>query len=329
VGRKTPQRPAKSGPPGGKERELAILAARQYGLVTGRQLADLGLATSAVTARGRAGRLHRVHRGVYAVGHPLLSRRGAWLAAVLAIAPDAMLSHRAAAALWDLMAPRPGRIDVTAPDRNGRERRSAIVVHRSRIPDPDRTVQDRIPVTSVARTLLDLAAILDRAALERAYARAERLQILDTRALAGLIERANGRRGLRALAALISSDTSAATRAASDLEHALLDLVREHGLPTPEVNAFVAGYEVDAYWPQARLVVEADGYEFHSDRSAFERDHAKLGRLLLAGYRVLPVTYRQVTREGAWVAGAIARLLTQGGTDNALQDGDTRPTPTV
>ncbi len=233
------------------------------------------------------------------------------MAAVLALGPGALLSHHAAASLWDLTVPRGGRVDVTAPDRNGRERRPGIDVHRSRIPDPESTVHARIPVTSVARTLLDLAGIVDRGALQRAFVRAERLQALDLRAPERVLERSNGRRGRRALAALAGFNLSAAARAFSELELLLLDLVRDRGLPTPQVNALVEGYLVDAYWPEAKLVVEVDGYEFHSDREAFERDHRRLGRLTLADYQVLAFTYRQVVDEPEWIVGAIRRLLGQ------------------
>ncbi len=294
------------------DRAIAELATLQYGVVAGRQLAGIGLRSTAVADRAAAGRLHRVHRGVYAVGHPLLSRRGEWIAAVLALGPGALLSHASAAALWDLTGPRGGRVDVTAPDRNGRARRPGIAVHRSRIPDPESTVHERIPVTSVARTLLDLAGTVERGALHRAYVRAERLQLLDLRALGRVLERSNGRRGRRALAALCGYDRSAAASALSELELLLLDLIRDHGLPTPQANVLVGGYLVDAYWPQEKLVVEVDGYEFHSDREAFERDHRKLGRLTLAGYQVLAVTYRQVVDEPEWVVGAIRRLLGPG-----------------
>ena len=128
-------------------------------------------------------------------------------------------------------------------------------------------------------------------------------------AIQRLVDGCGGRRGRAALAALLRYDPGPAADAASELELLLLDVVRGHNLPPPRINVRVEGYVVDAFWPEASLVVEVDGYEFHSDRAAFERDHAKIGALLVAGYRVLPLTYRQVVERPDWVAAAIRELL--------------------
>jgi hypothetical protein len=170
---------------------------------------------------------------------------------------------------------------------------------------------DGIPVTSIPRTLLDLAEVVPAIQLQRAYERAERLRILDVAAIHELLARSNGRRGVVALRDLIAYDPAAAAEADSELELHFLDLVRHAGLPPPQANVLVEGYLVDAYWPTARLVVELQGYAYHSDRQAFERDHARLARLRLAGCEVLALTWRQVTREPAWVASALATLLTR------------------
>jgi len=173
----------------------------------------------------------------------------------------------------------------------------------------DRDEVDGIPVTSVSRTLLDLGEVVAPTQLRRAYEAAERHRILDMSALNELIARSNGRRGVAALLALLDYDPEPATESKSELESMFLDLIRDGGLPLPSLNVLVEGYLVDAYWPQARLVVELQSYEHHSHRQAFERDHSKLARLRLAGCEVLPLTYRQVQTEGRWVVGAVQALL--------------------
>lgn len=291
---------------------IAAIAARQYGVIALAQLTALGLSASAVRMRVAAGRLHRVHRGVYSVGHRLLSPRGEWMAATRALGPGALLSHRAAAALWDLIRMPKGPIDVTVPGRGGRSRRRGIVVHRRQVSAEQRAVCDRIAVTSVARTLLDLAEVVDAGLLQRAYERAAKLELLDLRAIERTLAIANGRRGVTALAALLPYDPAAAAAADSELERIFCDLVEPTDLPEPQVNVLVDGFLVDAYWPEARLVVELDSYEFHSDRPVFERDHLKIGKLTLAGYLVLPLTFRQVVDTPEWVIGAVRELLNDG-----------------
>lgn len=174
---------------------LAQLAARQHGVVCRRQLAAAGLGQRAIDGRLASGRLHPVHRGVYAVGHPLLSARGRWLAAVLAAGPGALLSHHSAAALWDLLATNRALVDVTVP--HGRHARPGLSIHRARrLPPADRTELDAIPVTALARTLLDLAVVLPADRLERAVEAAERLRLFDMAELDDLRRQSRGRRGL-------------------------------------------------------------------------------------------------------------------------------------
>ncbi len=229
------------------------------------------------------------------------------MAAVLALGPGAVLSHRAAAALHELAGAGPA-IDVTVPRRA--RRRPGMRVHQARALDPrDTTSVQGIPVTSIPRTLLDLAGILPPTQLQRAYGKAERLRVLDVRAIEQLLDRSNGRRAVATLRDLVAYDPSHAAEASSELELRFLDLIREAGLPPPQVNVLVEGFVVDAYWPSARLVVELQGYAFHSDRSAFERDHARLARLKLARFEVLALTWRQVSEQPEWVASTITALL--------------------
>jgi hypothetical protein len=241
----------------GIDRRIAVIAGRQHGVVSARQLRVAGVSRTAVADRVADGRLRPLHRCVYAIGP--LTQRGRWLAAVLALGPHAVLSHRDAAVLHGLRRGERRAIDVTAPRRA--RRRRGITVHETRPLHPaDHTRVEGIPVTSVPRTLLDLAERLPPTQLRRAYEEAERLRLLDVRAIQALLERSNGRRGVPALRALIGYDPSAAVEAESELELRFLDLVRQARLPPPRMNVLVEGYLVDAYWPSARLVVELQGY---------------------------------------------------------------------
>lgn len=295
------------------DRAIAELARRQHGVVALAHLTALGLSPAAVRMRTAAGRLHRIHRGVYAVGHPRLTRRGARMAAVLAAGPGAVLSHRDAAALWDLSPFSSGSIHVTVSSRGGRSHRNGLVVHRSRLHPEDREEVDEVPVTAVPRTLLDLAEIAAPTQLRRTYERAERLELLDTTALQRLLARSTGRRGLTGLRELLAYDPTAAAGADSELEHLFCDLLRSAGLPMAQTNVLVEGLLVDAFWPEARLVVELDGFRFHQDRAAFERDRARDTRLKRAGYEVVRFTYRQLASEPELVLATVRELLSRRG----------------
>ncbi|MEK6277465.1 MAG: type IV toxin-antitoxin system AbiEi family antitoxin domain-containing protein [Actinomycetota bacterium] len=285
--------------PGTVDRTLARLAERQHGVVARRQLFALGLGPRTIERRIARERLHRIHRGVYAVGHRSLSAHGHWLAAVLAAGPGAVLSHRSAAALWELRPAAGSRIDVTVRAR-ARRSRPRIAIHVTRdLRDRDRVQRAGIPVTSVARTLLDLGGMLSEAQLARAVEEAERLDRLDLRAIDDVCLRGRGRRGLGALLGVLADHSDPVPLTRSELERAFLDLCHEHRLPLPRVNHFIAGFEVDAVWLGQRLVVELDGYAFHRTRGAFERDRARDAALLLAGYRVLRFTHRRLEREPA------------------------------
>jgi hypothetical protein len=291
------------------DRGIAALAARQHGVVAHRQLMRLGLSRSAIQHRLRAGRLHRVHRGIYAVGHARVSVHGRSMAAVLACGTGAVLSHRSAASHWGLRPSARPVSDVTAPGRSRRPRRG-IALHLVRDLDPrDRDTEDGIPVTTVARTLLDLAEVVRLPDLERAVEAAERLRLFDLRAVEDTMARNRGRRGLRPLhQALEAYRPLPDTRL--ELERRFLDLCREVGLPPPSVNVMLAGLEVDFAWQDARLVVEMDSRTYHMTRAAFERDRIRDASLQLAGYRVLRITHRRLRHERAAVARTIRSLLT-------------------
>ena len=242
--------------------------------------------------------MHVVYRGVYAVGHRALRTEGRRLAAVLACGPGAVLSHRSAAAHWGLLATTQTRIDVTAP--RSREGVPGIRLHRSRSLDAqDTTSHEGIPITTLARTLLDLAATVQSHRLERALAQAERLQLYDHRAITSVMARSNGHRGKGALARATAGEPKL-TR--SELEARFLKLVRQAGLPEPETNSSLdapdhPGLEPDFFWPAHRLVVETDGWESHGTKSAFRSDRRKDAALTSAGYRVMRFTYDDVVYE--------------------------------
>jgi predicted transcriptional regulator of viral defense system len=270
---------------------VSDLAGRQWGVVSAAQLRALGASRSAITRRVHAGQLHRLFPGVYSVGHASLAREGRRLAAVLACGPDAVLSHRTAAAHWGLLRTDQTRIDVTAP--RGRHGAPGIRLHRSRSLDArDTTHHEGIPITSVSRTLLDLAAQARPSELERALAQADRLRVYDHRTITDVIARSNGHRGTNVLAEATTQQPKW-TRNAWEAE--FLELIRKASLPEPLTNdAFHApdhGHcEPDYHWPTHRVIVETDGFETHGTQAAFRNDRAKDAALTASGYRVLRFT---------------------------------------
>lgn len=283
---------------------VAALAARQHGVISYRQLKALGLDKSAVERRVRRGALTGVRRGVYAVGHTNLTPEGHFLSAVFACGDCAVLSHGSAAVLWTLRPLKGPRVDVTVPSGGTRARRGALIVHRSPVPPDHRTVRERIPVTTPNRTLIDLADCSTRRELERAIDEAVYLG-WDLSSLQPL----PGRRGAGLLSSVLDEHQDGTTRTRSDFEELLLDLCRQHDLPEPLVNQTIEGYEVDFTWPEARLIVEADGWSAHRSRTAFERDRLRDADLGAAGWRVIRITWRRLMREPEAVAAQIARLL--------------------
>jgi very-short-patch-repair endonuclease len=289
-----------------RERQLADLATRQHGVVARRQLEALGLKRGAIAHRLKLGRLQAVHSGVYAVGHRHLSQRSHWVAAVLACGEGAVLSHRSAAALWGLLRPRGTAIDVTSP--RGRAGRRGIAFHECQLNEHDRTMVDSIPVTTVPRTLFDLSEVVDSGRLQRAWEEADRLGRLQLRTLEAVIDRGWGRHALKPIAPL-AADARHAETTRSPLEDRFAAFCREHRLPPPMTNVEILDHEVDAYWPAARLVVEADSFEFHGHRAAFERDRARDAAMQAAGYRVVRLTHRRLENEPTVVAAQLSRLL--------------------
>ncbi len=292
-----------------RERELGALATRQHGVVARSQLQALGFGIRAIERHLWEGRLHPLHRNVYAVGHQRISRRGRWWAAVLAYGTEALLSHRSAAVLWGLARARAGPIDVTAPiGRQGVNRREGIWIHRCKLDSEEQTTHDGIPVSTVARTLFDYAEVADYKHLKEAAEEADRLKRLRLGELERVCERGRGRRALRPIRHLLT-ELGAPTEGRSPLEIRFHEFREKHGLPEPAANVHVLDHEVDALWPAAKLIVELDSWEHHGHRAAFERDRARDPKLLIAGYRTIRVTHRRLDREAGQLAAEIRQLL--------------------
>jgi Protein of unknown function (DUF559) len=266
------------------------------------QLLGLGLSAKAIDYRVRTGRLWRVYNGVYCVGRPPVTPHERAMAAVLACGPRAALSHVPGGALWEVGLRWPALMEVTAP---GQRQRKGIRVHRSPLDRRDVTKHYGIPVTTLARTLLDLAEVLDTPSLTRAVneARLRRKSTLPD--LAELLNRSPGR-ATRRLKPFVDRPTGP-TR--SEFEDAFLAFVHRHGLPVPEMNQIVAGYEVDAIWREHKLIVELDGREFHEN--AFEEDRERDATLLDAGFPVLRITWHRLTRQEQSEADRLHSLLDQ------------------
>lgn len=291
---------------GSKDAAIGRLADEQYGVVRRRQLLDLGVGQRGIADRVRTGRLRRLHRGVYAVGHRALRVEAVWLAAVLASGPGAVLSHRSAAALWELRGDASNFVEVTVGGRNGRRRSPGFRVHRPvRLGPADVTVRDGIPVTTVARTLLDLADVLPDQEVKRAIDQAEYRGLFDLTALQAVVRETHARRGRRVLT--LARGAAEPTR--SPLERRFLAFVDRHRLPRPEVAVWFEGYELDFFWPAAKLIAELDGRDAHLTRKAFESDRERDRRLLTAGVRTVRITDRALRQDETELAAQVTALV--------------------
>jgi len=289
---------------------VAVLAAGQHGVVARRQLLTLGFSPTMVRTRVAAGRLHRVHRGVYAVGHRKLTLKGRWMAAVLACGPEAFLSHRTALALWDLQQKESGAIEVTVrgPGKPGSE---GVLVRCTRVlADQDVTEVDGIPVTSLAWTMVDYAASATQRQVRSVLEALERRRIYIGRELDELLERTPNRKGVRTLRKAIAEITGPAPWHQSVLEEAFHELIRGSDLPDYEANVLVEGELVDALWRDERVIVELDGFTFHKTRAQFETDRRRDAKLTVAGYKVLRITQQRLQNEPESVLADIRELLT-------------------
>jgi hypothetical protein len=279
-----------------------------------RQLLELGYSVDAILEWAVAGRLHRVHRGVYAVGHRQLTWYSRCWAAVLAAEPDqaapwrAVGSHYSAAYLWGLLRFTPDVMHVTAPTRR-RAKRKFRVHFSSILAEEDRGFREGIPVTAVPRTLLDLAIRARPEQIERYLERAEDRELLDVGAVEDVLARAGGHRGWGRLARALAIYRPDPAFTRSRYERHFRRAVKAVGLPDPSMNFNVAGFELDAYWPDLRFAVELDLFETHGSRAAFERDRLRQEELKLLGIESIRITAPRFKRERKAVLRNLATLL--------------------
>ena len=279
------------------------VAAAQWGAISWAQLRDCGLSGPSISRAVRAGRLHRLHPRVYAVGHDNVCLEGRLVAALLYAGPGAALSHGTAAWLWRLTEREPALIDVSKPLR--RIPRPGLRLHTRRAWEACR--HRRFPVTTVRQTLLDLAATDSPPRLRRTLAEADFRGLLDAAALAGLA--GQGRPGTTALRDGLAEHLPALALTRSELEQRFLELCASVGIPVPQVNAQVAGLIVDMYWPDAGVVVELDGVAAHGSAARVGRDHGRDLTLRSAGLIALRYTWAQITGEPAAVVEDLGRTL--------------------
>jgi very-short-patch-repair endonuclease len=294
----------------GIDLEIAAVAERQHGVVTRGQLVSLGLGREAIGRRLRAGRLHRLYPAVYAVGHRVLSQRGRWMAAVLARGPGAVLSHQSAAALWGIRDHYGGPIHITSPSRTRSS--GAIRAHRALLPPDEITVHDGIPVTTVPRTIFDLAAESPQA-VEPALRQAEYLRLYDSLSLLDLMDRYPGHRGSRAIRAALARLKETPGRTRSDFEERFVAFLDRYGLPRPHFNAWLTvgpdRFQADCLWPDQRLIVELDSWSAHGTRSAFRSDKKRDRKLAAAGYTTTRIPWSALDDEPEEIAADLRALL--------------------
>lgn len=298
--------------------EIARLAERQYGVVARGQLLALGLGEDSLQHRLECGRLHLLHQGTYAVGHRDVPRSGRWMAAVLATGPHAVLSHWSAAALWMIRPNSRSIVDVTTPHKS--RSWDGIKRHHKALPSDEVTVKDGIPVTSVPRTIFDLAATEDVDTVAAMLRESEHRNLWDRLSLPHLVERYPGRRGVKKVRLALQRVTEEPTgRKRSKLEERFAPFIRRHHLPMPRFNDWILlgakRYQVDCHWPGTGQIVELDGWEGHHTRSAFQDDRERDRRLRVAGYSVTRLTWNQLRDEPEAIAFDLRVLLASGADD--------------
>ncbi|MGN6867566.1 MAG: DUF559 domain-containing protein [Solirubrobacteraceae bacterium] len=296
------------------DRVIQALGSANNGVVTRRALREAGVTDDVIRDRVAIGRLYRHHHGVYLLDPPQQAGRITLLtAAVEACGPGALLSHRSAAELWGMLPMEAGHIEVTVVTRCAGDRPG---IRRHRVKELDsRDIRTRhgIRVTSPARTVLDNAR---HPLLEELIATGFDSGLVTERQIEASIDRSPTRRGVRRVRGILSQ-RGGARLTRSWGERRLLSLIREAGLPVPLTNRLLLGFKVDALWPELRLVVEVDGYEFHGDRGSFEDDRARDATLVAHGYTVLRFTARQLRDQPLVVLGQLSAALALASETNA------------
>lgn len=280
------------------------IAARQWGVITREQLIECGLSARTVTRWCSAGRLHCIHRGIYAMGHPSLSPEGFLVAALFHAGPGAALSHATATWWWGLIPHQPVQIEVSSLTRV-RSFPNVRIHHPLELPQ---VRHRRLPVTTMPETLRDFASQAATQPLRNAIAEADYRRLLDVEAVNAACRQ--GKPGSTALRKALAEYEPQYAYTRSRVERAFLDLCRRHGIPLPDMNVRINGWLVDAVWPDARVVVELDGYLNHRSRAQLERDHQRDLALRAAGYTVVRYTETQVIEDATAVAQDVKSLLT-------------------
>jgi very-short-patch-repair endonuclease/predicted transcriptional regulator of viral defense system len=296
---------------GGKKRQRTpsvwALAEKQHGVVTRRQLLQLGYSDHAINHRVARARLHRVRRGVYAVGRPRLTRYGCWMGAVLACGPEAVLSHSSAAALWEIRPVNTELIEILVPTRTGRNQDGIAFHRRPTLAQSDVTRCRGIPVTSPICTLIDLATCLEPVQVERAINEADKRDLTDPEELRSALDQTPRRPGVAKLRDLLDERTFTLTD--SELERRFLSIVRGAHLPLPQTGSSVCGFKVDFYWPHLGLVVEADGLRYHRTPAQQAKDGIRDQTHVAAGLTTLRFTHAQVRYQPACVRSRLQAVV--------------------
>ena len=287
---------------------VGALADRQHGVVSREQLLAAGVSAQAIGRAVRAGRLRPLFRGVYAVGHIAVRREGWWMAALLAGGEDAALSHLTAATLWELRTGPILPVEIITSSARGRKH-DRITTHRICLGASETLVFDRLRVTTPARTIVDLAGTLSARSLRETIERAQDRRRFHPGQIRASLAHGRRRPATGPLTDLLELMQPDADNARSHLERLFLALARGTGLPRPEVNRVIGGRRRDFSWPQQRLVVEVDGYRYHSSRQAKRRDHRRDRELTALGWRPIRLTYEEVAFEPNEIARELGALL--------------------
>jgi hypothetical protein len=292
------------------EKQIAALAGSQHGVVARWQLIRLGMSAKMIRGRVDRGGLHVLHRGVYAVGHRSMTNDGRWMAAVLAFGPEAVLSHRSAGQLWGLV-PKTGIWPEVTRPRHARGR-PHLTIHQAPLRPDEVGTMWRIPVTSVARTMFDLAGMLTEREVERAWNEMEVREYRTRLCVPDLITRYPGRPGTALLGRLAEGDAVGITR--NELEEAFLALVDRYGLPRPRMNAHLAVrdrfYEVDCLWEDRKVAIELDGGGAHGTKKAFQDDRERDRILTAERWTTARITWRQIHDKPDQIASDLRLILT-------------------
>ena len=298
---------------GSREERIAAVGGRQRGRIATRQLRAIGVGPASVSWLVGRGRLFPSLRCVFIVGHSAPVELGAETEALLSVRDCAALSHWTAAALLGLWTPAPKVVEVTVDDAPA-ARNPGVRVHRSRILEGhDVWIRQGLPVTSPSRTLLDIAPTATDRQLEVAFDRGIAERTLRPSHVADVLGRAGGHRGRARLAAVLDQELGASTMTSSEAEERMLALIRDAGLPAPRVNFPYPPYKLDFYWPEARFVVEVDGYRFHSSHYRFERDRRKDNDLRRADIEVMRIVFREIKERSHALVADVTRALARRG----------------